>query len=395
MLMDPTPLQQPTSTSPHQQQITVPDLYPFTSNGQYDNPPNRDRLSSNQHRTGDTRRLTPLASHAPLQPTSTLSQPQTMPQDALYPTQPQYPQQNRDPQNYPQQRQQRHQPSSSPPGPQNNQYLNSNQISSLSRHQPSSSPPGPQNNQYLNSNQISSLTRHQPSSSPPGPRNNQYLDSNQISSLSRHQPSSSPPGPRNPQYLDSHQISAAIRPPASPNTSQGASLSRPLVSPNTSQQGALYATQAQYNSPPSSSSQHRRTHSSEYDNGRPPVAHAPPPNPNRLDASIRPSRPGEGESMPKEWWSPVSGYEREQRATGTLPVLSASLYCICMTSVCSRASAVADSRTTDCTTNCPANPSHPATGGGPPASAATSGSGYYSTGAETPKRPNLSHPGLP
>src|SRR6266702_704208 len=156
------------------------------------------------------------------------------------------------------------------------------------------------------------------------------------------------------------------------------SRSQPLVSLNTSQGAPLYATQ--YNSLPSSS-QYTGTHHSNYDIGRPSVAHQPPPNQNRQDASIRPTGPGEGGGMTDEWrYHPQAG--------GTPSVSGASLY---MYDLCLLTSAVADSRTTDCTTDCTSTRPAASDSQYSPASAAVSASGCGS-GAQAP---NLSHSGLP
>jgi hypothetical protein len=126
------------------------------------------------------------------------------------------------------------------------------------------------------------------------------------------QSSSSPPMHRNNQSLDSHHISPLSQ-PVSPNTL------------NTSQVGTQYTSP--YNLPPSTS-QHARTHSSDHDIGRLPVAQRPPPSPNRQNVSLRPTRPGEGEGMSDRW-----GFNPGGSLSSSVP--SASLYA-CMTSECSQ-----------------------------------------------------------
>src|SRR6266702_2681678 len=181
---------------------------------------------------------------------------------------------------------------------------------------------------------------------------------------------------RDPQNYPPQNHQQRQRQPPSPPRPQNniSSRSQPLASPNTSQGAPLYATQ--YNSLPSSS-QYTGTPPSNYDIGRPSVAHQPPPIQNRQDASIRRSTgPGEGGGMSDEWrYHPQAG--------GTPSVSGAFLY---MYDLYLLTSAVADSRTTDCTSTCPA------AGGSQysPASAAISASGCGS-GAQAP---NLSHSGL-
>ena len=268
---------------PQQMAITVPDLYPvpFTSGptGQHDNPQRHDRQSSNPPSTswtGDTRHLA-----QPRQPISPSTQPQTTspPQNVLFANQPQYsPPGNRDPQG-----QQRHQPSTSLPVPRNNQYSGSDQMS-----RPVAIP---------NASRVAFSS--QPVVIPDTSR-----------------------GGFSPQSLGSPNTSRGgfpSHPQLSPNPSmQGASLSPPQLSPNTSQQGAsVYATQ--FNSQPSSNSQHRRATSSEYDNSRLAVAYQPPPSSHRRDSSVPPTRPGEGERRPDGW-----GFQ-----PSSAPHVSGASLCVC------------------------------------------------------------------
>ena len=134
----------------------------------------------------------------------------------------------------------------------------------------------------------------QPASQPPQdvlyttqPLYRQTQDSQNLPSQRRQQqPSSLPHRPLNNQDLDSNRITPPSQPVVPPNTL------------NTSHVGTPY--NSQYN-PPSSTAQHTRIPSSDYDIGHLPAAQRPPPSPNRQEMSSRPTRPGEGEGMPDRW----------------------------------------------------------------------------------------------